>query len=322
MSALPSSASGDANLFRNAAARNYLFVGLTSLLIVAAVMFVRGGGSLPAAVIPALIGAAGLLMRWSAVPVIALFVLAYFIVMPFGIPMSSPNDIPGSAFRLLDIILVAAVLAYFGSQYRLLSLTRQAMPYDGPTRPRGTSPNLRPASIVADDEFSRMFWALGACVLFGQVLWVVIASFQLDFLSVPPLTFHSDVFAQPRGRFGEGSHSTSQRFLMFVLIVGAASLVAGLMFWYWRLSQWTRAEGAMILLDARWRDGRREFSRQEKWRAWGVQAARRKAGLVEELPVPPKPWSVGGCLRVALLVILGPIAVVVIGRLLWAMITN
>ena len=310
-------ATADDGLFRNPAARNYLFVALASLLIVAAVMFVRGSGSLPAALIPTILAAAGLLMRWTAVPVIVLVLLCYFIVLPFGVPLNMrySNDIPGSALRLLDLVLVAAALGYFACHYRLLGLTHQAMPPDDPARPKGAKPVRRPVALVADDEFGRLFMALGACVLAGQVLWVLVASLQLDFLRVPPLTFRPDVFEQSRAAFGRGSASTGQRFLVFAGLAGGAALAAGLAFWYWRLARLTRAEAAMLLLDAGWRDGRRELNRQEKWRAWGVRRARRRAGLVDDLPPRPKERSVWGCLRVVLLAVLGPIALFMIGRL-------
>lgn len=302
-----------------AASRSYVFIGLMALLVVAAAMFARSYGSLIAALLPAAVAATGLLLRWTAMPVVALLLLAYFIVLPFGWMLggSFPSDVHGSAFRLLDLVLVAACLVYFASQYRLFSLTTRAMPSDDPAAPKGETPRLRANALVAPDEYQRLSATLVGCLFAGQFLWIVIATVRVDFALFPPFELASDVFSTRTFSPGRGGRDRPEhRFLMLLGVFGLASLVVGLVFWYWRLTRLSRAEGAMTLLDTGWRENRRELNRQEKWRAWGVKRARRAAGLLDE---PPKSrgLSWAGCFHLALFAVLGPIALFLLIRLAW-----
>jgi hypothetical protein len=258
-----------ANRFRDPAARNYLFVTLAALLIVAATMFVRGG--LPAALLPVGVALLGLFTRWPGMPRVFLVMLCYFIVLPLGFPVLGGEpfgaNISGSHFQLLDVILAGAVVVYFICQYRLMSLLQQGMPFDVPQsqRPKDTQPPRRPVRLVAEDEYGRLFLVAGLCVLLGQFVWLIVAELRPTLGRFPPIA------TVQYGRADAGG-----RFLMLAGLVAGVGLVVGLIFWYWWLARLSDAEARMILLDVQWNESRRELNRQEKWRAWGRWRARPK----------------------------------------------
>ncbi len=270
--------------FRDPVARNYLFAALAALLVIAAVMFLRGG--LPAALIPTVVAALGLLLRWTAMPRVFLLLLAYLIALPFGVPLGSAySDVPGSHFRVVDVILVGAVLTYFACQYRLSSLTLEGMPLDVPPhlRRKRDRPPVRPGSLAPPEETGRLFAVIGLCLLIGQLAWLLVSELRIDFRVFPPvrLAYPTGPFPRPPG-FGELSEPTT-RFLLLMGLLAVVTVPAGLVFWYWRLARLNPAEARMVLLDTGWREARRELNRQEKWRAWG--AARR---------LRARPWWVRG----------------------------
>jgi hypothetical protein len=258
-----------ANRFRDPAVRNYLFAALAALLVVAAAMFVRGGP--PAALMPVGFALLGLFTRWTGMPRVFLVVVAYFIILPLGFPVlggaASGAAIPGSHFQMMDVILAGAVVVYFACQYRLTSLTQQAMPFDVPPaqRAKDAQPPRRPASLVADDEMGRLLLVAGLCVLLGQVVWLVVTEFRPALGRIPPIA-----------AAGRDYSDAGNRFLMLGGLSAVAGLAAGLVFWYWRLARLGAAEARMVLLDVQWFESRRELSRQEKWRAWGRARGRPK----------------------------------------------
>jgi hypothetical protein len=246
--------------------RNYLFIGLSALLVVAAALFMRGG--LIAALMPATIAALGLVARLTVIPIIFLVLVCYFAVFPFGVPyLGSPHsDIPGSHFRITDLILVAAVLTYFAAQFRLLSMTLQGMPPDTPPdlRKKGDKSPRRPGSIAPPEEVSRLFVMIGACVVIGQVVWFLVSEMRPNLSEFPPLRLAVN---SPMSRYNP--NEPADRFLLLGGLAAVITLPTGLAFWYWRLIRLNPAEARLTLLDTGWRETRRELNRQEKWRAWG-----------------------------------------------------
>ena len=65
-----------------------------------------------------------------------------------------------------------------------------------------------------------------------------------------------------------------------VFFDAVGTLVARLVFGYWRLRVMTPAQGAMLLMDTGWDETKRERVRVEGWRMWGVKrvAERVRAG--------------------------------------------
>jgi hypothetical protein len=278
---------------RDPVARNYLFVGLAALLIAAAVLTFRHGHLLAA--LPAGVAALGLLLRSPVMPGVFLVVLNLAVVpLTVWLNRSGYSDVPVSHFRVMDMVLVAAALTYFACQYRLLSLTFQGMPPDAPPglRPKWDKPPKRPGATAPPEELGRMFAGVAACVLVGQVAWLLVSELRLDFRDVPPLRL-----ARPAVSLLRGEYSQSEplyRFLMLSGVLALTVLPAALAFWYWRLTRLGPGEARMVLLDTGWRESRRELNRQEKWRAWGLarrrpKPARRPPALPEERPEPTGP---------------------------------
>ncbi len=276
---------GPAGMFTDPAARNYLFTGLASLLVVAAVLFLRGG--LVAALLPTAIAVLGLIARRTAMPGVFLVLVCYFALFPFGIPFLGPglSDIPGSHFRLIDLILAGAVLSYLAAQFRLYTLTHQGMPPDVPPalRKQGDKPPTRPGSLVPPEEVGRMFAAVGACALVGQIAWLLVSELRPEFRQFPPVRA-----AAPAAT--NAQYVAAEPLYRFLMLAGLSTVVvvpAGLAFWYWRLTRLGPAEVRAVLLDVGWREARRELNRQEKWRAWGL-ARRRPKPAARRRPEPPE----------------------------------
>jgi hypothetical protein len=72
----------------------------------------------------------------------------------------------------------------------------------------------------------------------------------------------------------------STKATVFFVLLGLlffGTLVARLVFGYWRLRLMGSAEGGMVLLDGGWVETKRERSRLEKWRVWGRDRAEARA---------------------------------------------
>ena len=255
------------------ASRNYLFIGLASLLAVTAIMYVRSGESAIAAIIPTLIASTGFLLSWRLIPGIYILVLSYFNVPPYGelVGPSSSSAIYGSGFRIIDILLAAAVLISLVTMVRYMSMKTTAIPSDiSKSIVRKSRVNrTRPDSNVGRDEFIQLFISIGLFTLAGQLLWITITSLHVNALKIPPFSVHWDVFTQldpidPRGQYS----SPRDRFLVSIGIVSFVSLMLSTIFWYWKISRFTNFEARMSLLDTGWYENRRELNRQAKWIAW------------------------------------------------------
>lgn len=275
---------------RDPVARNYLFVGLASLLIAAAALIFRHGHLLAA--LPVGVAALGLLLRSPVLPGLFLILLGLAVVpLAVWLNRAGISDVPYSHFRVMDLVLVAATLTYFACQYRLMSLTVQGMPPDAPADlQKGDKPPNRPGATAPPEEMGRMFAVVAACVVVGQVVWLLVSELRLDFRDVPPLRLARPAVSLMNYRSAEPLY----RFLMLAGLVAIVTLPTALVFWYWRLTRLSPGEARMVLLDAGWRETRRELNRQEKWRAWGLvrrrpKSAKRPPPLPEKKPEPTGP---------------------------------
>lgn len=255
------------------ASRNYLFIGLASLLTVTAIMHVQSGDSTPAAIVPTLIASTGFLLCWRLIPGLYILVLSFFIVAPFGNLewRGNSSEVYGSGFRILDILLAAAVLVSLVSMIRYMSMKTTAIPSDISKSivRKIRIKRIRPDSIVTRDEFVQLFIGIGLFTLVGQLLWITVTSLHVEALSIPPFSLHWDVFTQlepidPRGKYS----SPLNRFLVSIGIVSFVTLTLGTIFWYWKVSRYSNIEARMTLLDTGWYENRRELNRQTKWIAW------------------------------------------------------
>lgn len=262
--------------------RNYQFVGLAALLVVFAVLAMRG--DLVVALLPVLVAFLGLFFNAPGLPIVFLFVTVYLLVCPYGLPfgLTPVSDIPDSAFRVSDLVLSAAAGVYFACQFRVLSLTARATPPDTPAADRKTPPVVRPPGAVDPSEVEGLFATTAGVVVAGQIVWLAVTMLRVDLAAFPPLQVDPELPFRSRAAAAADLPRWVGRALILSGMVLAVGAVAGFVFWYWRLARLTAAEGAAVLLDTGWRESRRELSRREVWVAWAVRVR-------HAVPAPPRP---------------------------------
>jgi hypothetical protein len=272
--ALPPDPDSLRGMFHAPAVRNYLFAGLAALAMVFVVLFSRGsdlGGLLLV-----VLGAAGLVLRWPAAPVLFLLILTYFLVFPFGFPTpdADPYELLEGRFRVADLILVAAVVVYLAVHYRLYGLTTQAVPAETRSAPRAEKPPRRPPDLIRDGEIVRLLYLTAGVVIVGQVVWAFLTSVEVDVLASFPLRLADRPWV--RG-VPDDMPPPLTRFVVLNGLLVFGTLLARLVFGYWGLRRMSAAEGGMILQDAGWDETRRERVRVEQWRACGRERAAKQA---------------------------------------------
>ncbi len=260
-------------LIDNPAARTYLMVAGGGLLVTILTMFLVG--SPIAAALLLVVGACGLVLRWTAMPAVFVLLVSYLSFAPLGLPFEfSPfSSIPGSHFRFLDGVLIGAALVYLIGQYRLLSVVHVGMPFDANkffVKP-GAKPTVRPAESPRDRELWLLFARVGLFVLAGQLLWVAFTYLRVDFDKVPPLMIvePSDGYRRYNAPVAEMTvPESASRFLLASGFFFAIAIAARFAFWYWGLLLLGRDQARMIVVDVQWNEDRREMNRQEMWRGW------------------------------------------------------
>ncbi len=251
------------------AVRNYLFIALSALLVVVLVLMRNASGNLLVliGIIPALLG---LFMRWTAMPGVFLLTLTYLQLFPSGLPfqLDKSNVTTAVPFRMHDFLLLGATVVYFVCQFRLFSLTVQAVPSDRlPIKQKATDrPIRRNTRSVNTDELYRLFFVVTACVLLAQATWFVVSLVVVDISAYPPIKFVSPDSANLQDK---SDWASVNRFLFLIGLVGSVGLAIWFVFWYRGLQRMRVDHAKMYLLDTAWRETRSELSRQEKWRAWG-----------------------------------------------------
>lgn len=273
-------------LFNDPAVRNYTIAAFAALAMIFLILF--GQGSDIGGLLIAVIGAAGIVLRWVAAPVFVLLALTYFMVFPFGIPgeaFESRFEIADGRFRPTDVMLVGAVLVYVACQYRLFGFVHQAVAYEGAARRRDEPPTRRPPALVTPSELGIMLGVCAALVLAGQLVWLAVNSVAVLPAADFPLRWVGADAMIPLATGSASRGSLTPGMTRFVLLVGVlffGVLLARLVFGYWRLRALRPEEGAMILLDGDWLETKRERSRVEKWRVWGRKRAEARAKAAAE----------------------------------------
>lgn len=253
-------------MFLNPAVRNYLYAGLAALAMVFVIMFGRlsdiGG------LLLVLVGAGGMIFRRPAAPAFFLLFLFWFLIFPFGIPdpdtMSTEFD--AGHFRVGDVLLVASVLVYLACHYRVYGLTTQAVPHEQRVPSKRYDPVRRPTDLVRQGEIPRLLYFVAGVVIAGQLVWLFVARTEIDVLANFPLrraAWPRYSPAQP-----DAIPPGLTRLVLTTGLVFFGTLLARLVFGYWRLRTMSPAEGGMVLQDAGWDETRREQTRVETWRKW------------------------------------------------------
>ncbi len=265
-------------LFNDPDVRNFTFTTLGALGMIFLILLENGsdiGGLLIV-----IVGVCGLILRWTASPILVLLILTYFMIFPFGVPGDSIEDftaIDEDHFRVTHVLLVMSVLVYLACQYRILGLVHQAVAFDGQIRRKDEPPARRPAALIRPAELGIMLGICGALVFSGQMIWWFANSVEVvpaeDFplkWAEPDRTTTEHSLASRRDVPAPGSISTGvTRFVVLVGFLFFGTLIARVVFGYWRLRMMGAAEGGMILLDGSWSETSRDRQRIEKWRIWG-----------------------------------------------------
>jgi len=251
------------------AALNYLVMGGAGLLVYGMIMM---GGNEAGFLIVVLLATAGVLARWTAAPVLILLLTTYLIIDPgagnlmgwfTGMPWSFSQS-PGG-FHLEDVILSAALLAYVIGHFRLTAILHQGMPDEPTVRKERdpANPPRRPVETVPQDELPRTLVIAGACVIVGEVIWVLLALVE----------------QMSRPRESEFTIGTA-RLLVVVWVIGLGLMVVSAALVYLRSVRMTRPEAALVLRDEFFQETRRETDRLQRWRRWFKErvALRRRAG--------------------------------------------
>jgi len=267
-------------LFNEPRIRNYVFAAFGSLAMIFLIMFEQGsdiGGMLIV-----VLGACGVLLRFRAAPVLMLLIVTYFMWSPFGVPDSGYSSvylIEERRFHFLDVILVMSLLVYCASQYRLYGLVYQAIAFEGPRQGKDEPRIRRPASLIRPAELATLLAISVGLVIAGQLIWLIATSLEITPADPLPLRVEeSRPISRPlrTEKAGVLSPPTS-RFFVLLGMLFFGTLLARLVFGYWRLRTMGPAEARMMLLDTGWSETHRERVRLEKWRAWGRKRAQAHA---------------------------------------------
>jgi hypothetical protein len=256
-----------AELVQNPTARTYGMLSAAGLIATAVLLNLLfdsyyGAFSLVA------VGLLGFLFRWSSGPVIFLFLLSYWLLFPFGLPTNwgaQTSQIPKSSIRFADILLVLSALLHLIAQCRYLTAIQIGMPFEAPppfVKP-DAKPTVLPSNGISDSELWLMFARIAIFTILGQVLWVALTEFRLDFRLNFPVTLGSgEVVNSTRRQMPDWANRT----LLGIGILAAGGGIVWFVNWYWRLNTLNRDEARLILLDTEWVGMRRDLNRPESWR--------------------------------------------------------
>ena len=262
-------------------ARQYLLAGI-AIQFILAVALVQAGGSYSLMI--SALGTLGLIFRWRAMPVITLILFVFFQLFPDGDPyLKTPSDIPGSHFRMIDLLLCGLIATSIYCHYNSLSLSLQAIPDDplpepgfpGSRMKRSGKNNLpdsivRPSSNTFEREFLEIVAMLALALFLAQLAWYGLTHLVVDFQAFPLLRWMSEGIRSNKVAtvWPAGLSPPMHRMMIFAAAILAGGFTCWFAFWYWRLSQLPRLTALMIVNDVAWKEHRREMQRQERWRAW------------------------------------------------------
>ncbi|MBA4189971.1 MAG: hypothetical protein C0467_18455 [Planctomycetaceae bacterium] len=265
-------------LFNEPAVRNYVIAAFSALAMIFLVLFQQGsdlGGLLIV-----IIGVSGVVLRWTAAPAFVLFVLTYFMVFPFGIPgeaFENRWEIEDGRFRPTDLVLAMAVMVYMAAQFRIFGFVHQAIAVEGAVRRQDEPVTRRPPGAISNGEIGTLLLVSFVIVIGAQLLWWVINSLEVTPTDDVPFRWSTNSRSFRRTVESGGLTPGLTRFVVMIGLMGFGVMLGRLVFGYWRLRNLRADEGAMILLDDSWLETKRERSRQEKWRRWGMEQAKARA---------------------------------------------
>ncbi|MCZ2341251.1 MAG: hypothetical protein LC104_05570 [Bacteroidales bacterium] len=268
-------------LTQSSLGRCYLFTGLGAQCILAVALAQAGG--LPA-LAPIVIGCLGLLMRWTATPILFLMLFVFFLAFPEGLPVwNVRSDIPRSFCRVSDLILVFVTVAYLVCYYRMLGLLHDAMPSSRTSRgsSQDLSPVLRRENHSFESEYIPIAAVLFIVLILVQIAYLMMNHLLIDMRAFPPVHWVDEFATRHRMSWTPEFPVALHRLLVFILGTTIIVSIVGFSLWYWGLNRLQPQEARMMIRDVSWRESRRELNRQAKWRAWVQRRMPRPSFLVE-----------------------------------------
>jgi hypothetical protein len=196
------------------------------------------------ALVPTLIGAAGLAFRWRTGPLLFLASVAVGFTYLDAVHVRNFEGERSAAYT--DLLLCAAGLCYLIAHYRLIGLTSGVFP---PEPAKLADQPLPRAGAIAPREL--VIWLITAAMatIAAIMLWVAISRVHTPWLTNP---LH--------WRLG---------LLAWMLLIGAGLSAAVLGYLGWR--RMSRTEALLFLQDSLWNETRREQRRINRWRAWALR---------------------------------------------------
>lgn len=262
------------DMIRNPAARTYLMISGGGLLATCLLVFLFFNSAFGAMIL-FLIGAGGILARWSSAPPVFVLFLGYIAIFPNVFPEGEAfrfrQDVLKTVIQPGDILVLGCTLVYLLGSLRLYAITHTGMPFDAPKmfiKPK-TKPTVRPHTPIGDLELWMLFARVGLFVLLGQVAWNLLTKLRVDFGSNIPVTTYPPGFPYERFRgSAEIMPSSASQFLLGMGAVALVVLVCSFTLYYLWLLRMNRDEARMVVLDEAWRTSRRDYNRPEAWRGW------------------------------------------------------
>ncbi len=262
------------DMIANPAARTYLMISMGGLIASCFLVFLHFN-SMFGAIILFIIGAGGLLARWSSAPPVFVLFLGYVAIFPYVVPESEVFRFRQNVLKMMiqpgDILVLGSVMVYLLGSLRLYAITHTGMPFEAPKmfiKPK-TKPTIRPRTPIGDLELWMLFVRVGLFVLLGQVAWNLITKLRVDFQSNIPITTYPLNYAYDRYRgTGEILPSYVSQFLIAVAFISLMVLLCSFTLYYLWLLRMNRDEARMVVLDQAWSTARRDYNRPESWRAW------------------------------------------------------
>jgi hypothetical protein len=228
----------------------------------------------PWVILPALLGALGLMFRWRAGPVIVLLavlllLLAWWLGTSPGrilvhalawvlwlvgrfrgrLPPWRTGPLSRDILPVSDFLLAVGVLTYAAAQYRLQGLTRRLFPAK-----KGEEAGRRSPDLVTGREVMALLAAAVACGVGAALFWRWLQGRSTD-LEIPDPAWQGIL-------------------VMWLLGGGILALATGLR--YLALRRMAPQEAQLYLQDELWLETRREQRRLNRWLAWAWLRRRRR----------------------------------------------
>jgi hypothetical protein len=262
------------DMIANPAARTYLMIAGGGLIASCLLVFLFFNSAFGAMIL-FLIGAGGLLARWSSAPPVFVLFLGYFAIFPGVIPDGEAFRFRQNVLKMMiqpgDMLILGSVLVYLIGSLRLYTITHTGMPFESPKmfiKPK-VNPTVRPRLPIGDIELWMLFARVALFVVLGQVVWNLITKVRVDFTQDFPITTYPSNYVYDRYRgSSEVLASYVSQFLLGVGAVAVLTFICSFTLYYLWLLRMNRDEARLVVLDEAWKTARRDYNRPEAWRGW------------------------------------------------------